>query len=143
MATTATPAAAWWCRWGCGPGPVAAGIVGGLAVGTLVGAAARPYYYYPPPYYYYGPPPYGPGPYGPPPGSVARCAAGYHLDPKAARAGQIEPMVAGRFLRVSLLPGSLRFSCGARALLRSIGLAHQRRRIVPPVGRMLELRTTA
>ncbi|MBV9741224.1 MAG: hypothetical protein JOZ30_16420 [Hyphomicrobiales bacterium] len=55
LATT-TPASAWWCRWGCGPGPVAAGLIGGLAVGTLVGAAAHPYYYYGPPPYYYDPP---------------------------------------------------------------------------------------
>jgi hypothetical protein len=81
LAATTSPASAWWCRWGCGPGPVAAGLIGGLAVGTLVGAAAHPYYYGPPPAYYYGPPPYGPPPYGPP-GSVARCAPGYHLDPQ-------------------------------------------------------------
>ena len=82
MAATTTPASAWWCRWGCGPGPVAAGLIGGLAVGTLVGAAAHPYYYYgPPPAYYYDPPVYGPPPYGVP-GSIAKCARGYHLDPQ-------------------------------------------------------------
>ena len=82
MGATTTPASAWWCRWGCGPGPVAAGLIGGLAVGTLVGAAAHPYYYYgPPPAYYYDPPVYGPPPYGAP-GSVAKCARGYHLDPQ-------------------------------------------------------------
>ncbi|MBV8428592.1 MAG: hypothetical protein JOZ88_15230 [Hyphomicrobiales bacterium] len=35
---------------------------GGLAVGTLVGAAAHPYYYYRPPPYYYDPPTCGPLP---------------------------------------------------------------------------------
>ena len=77
LAATATPASAWWCRWGCGPGPVAAGLIGGLAAGALVGAAARPYYAPPA---YYDPPPYGPPPYGPRPGSVAACAPGYHPD---------------------------------------------------------------
>ena len=81
LAATTTPASARWCRWGCGPGPVAAGLIGGLAVGTLVGAAAHPYYYYGPPPYYYDPPVYGPPPPGAP-GSVAKCAHGFHLDPQ-------------------------------------------------------------
>lgn len=51
--TTSTPAEAWW-RYGWGA-PVAAGVIGGLAVGTIIGSAARPYGYYGPGY--------GPGPY--------------------------------------------------------------------------------
>lgn len=52
-----TPAEARWgwrggyWGWGWG-GPVAAGVLGGLAVGSLAAASAYPYYY-----------PYGPGPY--------------------------------------------------------------------------------
>jgi hypothetical protein len=44
-------------------GWVAGGIIGGLAAGALIGAAAGPYYYGPGPYYY-GPGPayYAPGP---------------------------------------------------------------------------------
>ena len=38
-------------------GAIAAGIIGGLAVGALIGAAAQG------PYYGYGPAYYGPGPY--------------------------------------------------------------------------------
>jgi hypothetical protein len=72
-----------------GGGGVAAGLIGGLAVGTIAGAAlARPHYYYPPPYYYvdpydYPPPPLvyeaapvyaDPPPYGgPETGQVRRC----------------------------------------------------------------------
>jgi hypothetical protein len=46
-------------------GAVAAGVIGGLIVGGIIGSHARPYYYgYPPPYYAY--PPYYPYPaYGP------------------------------------------------------------------------------
>lgn len=57
IAATATPAAAQWRHrhghggWG---GPVAAGVVGGLALGAL---AARPYYYDPAPDYYAAPTP--------------------------------------------------------------------------------------
>lgn len=42
-------------------GAVAAGIIGGLAAGALIGAAAAPHYYYGPGYYY-GPRPYYYGP---------------------------------------------------------------------------------
>jgi hypothetical protein len=44
--------------WRCGPGwgGVAAGVVGGLALGSILGATAAPRYYGPPPAYY-GPPP--------------------------------------------------------------------------------------
>jgi hypothetical protein len=47
-----------------GGGDFAAGLLGGLAVGTLAGAAAaQPSYYYPYPAYYYPPPPvYVPAP---------------------------------------------------------------------------------
>lgn len=38
-------------------GALAAGIIGGLAVGTILGAAAAPRYYGPPPVYVEGPPP--------------------------------------------------------------------------------------
>jgi hypothetical protein len=65
VATTA-PASAWWCRWGCGPGPVAAGVLGGLVVGSMIGAAAA-----------------APHPvYGPPPAWRAACPPGYHLGPQ-------------------------------------------------------------
>lgn len=52
--STSTPAAAWW-RYGWGA-PVAAGVIGGLAVGTILGGAARPWGYGPA--YAYGPGPY-------------------------------------------------------------------------------------
>ena len=52
VATTATPAAAWCKGWGCGGGwggPVAAGVVGGLALGAIAASAssasAAPVYY--------------------------------------------------------------------------------------------------
>ena len=52
LALTSTEASAQWRRgYGWGPGAVAAGVVGGLALGAL---AARPYYYGPPGYYAYG-----------------------------------------------------------------------------------------
>ena len=48
-----------------GGGAVAAGVIGGLAAGAIVGSAIAngPYYYGPGPYAYYGPGPvaYGPG----------------------------------------------------------------------------------
>jgi hypothetical protein len=51
LALTSTEASAQWRRgYGWGPGAVAAGVVGGLALGAL---AARPYYYGPPGYYAY------------------------------------------------------------------------------------------
>ena len=49
---TSTPAAAWY-RYGWGA-PVAAGVIGGLAAGAIIGSAIRPYGYAPA---------YGPGPY--------------------------------------------------------------------------------
>jgi len=64
-----------------GGGEIAAGLIGGLAVGTIAGAAlARPRYYYPPPYYYeaydYPPPPVvyeAPPVYVDPPYGARRC----------------------------------------------------------------------
>ena len=42
-----------------GGGDVAAGLLGGLAAGAIIGAATAPRYYYgPPPAYYAPPPPY-------------------------------------------------------------------------------------
>ena len=53
LALSSTEASAYWRGYGWGPGAVAAGVIGGLALGAL---AARPYYYGPPPSYYaYGP----------------------------------------------------------------------------------------
>ena len=49
-------ASAQYRRRGPGAGGVAAGVVGGLALGALAAGAARPYYYGSSPYYY------GPGP---------------------------------------------------------------------------------
>ncbi len=49
-------ASAQYRRRGPSAGAVAAGVVGGLALGALAAGAARPYYYGPGPYYY------GPGP---------------------------------------------------------------------------------
>jgi hypothetical protein len=47
VATSSAPAAAWY-RGGYGWGaPVAAGVIGGLAAGAIIGSAARPYYGYP------------------------------------------------------------------------------------------------
>ena len=51
---TSSPAEAWW-RYGWGA-PVAAGVLGGLAAGAIIGSAVRPYAYGP----------YGYGPYGAP-----------------------------------------------------------------------------
>lgn len=51
--STSTPAAAWW-RYGWGA-PVAAGVIGGLAAGAIIGGAARGYGYGPA--YAYGPAP--------------------------------------------------------------------------------------
>ena len=51
-----TDASAQYRRRGPGAGAVAAGVVGGLALGALAAGAARPYYYGRDPYYY------GPGP---------------------------------------------------------------------------------
>ena len=63
FAAVATPQPAQ-ARWGYGGGAVAAGVIGGLAAGAIIGsAAARPYGYgYGPGYYAYGPAPvyYGP-----------------------------------------------------------------------------------
>ncbi len=52
-----------------GGGDVAAGLLGGLAAGAIVGAATapRPYYYYGPPPAYAPPPPYVEPAYAPPP----------------------------------------------------------------------------
>lgn len=63
VATTGE-AEARWRRGGNAGAAVAAGIIGGLAVGALAASAARPAYGYPAPVYDYGPPPYayGPGP---------------------------------------------------------------------------------
>src|SRR5713226_6155136 len=45
VAASTTPAAAWWRGgWGWGPGPVAAGVIGGLAAGAIIAGATRPYY---------------------------------------------------------------------------------------------------
>lgn len=46
--STTTPAAAWY-RYGWGA-PVAAGVIGGLAAGAIIGSAVRPYAYGPGPY---------------------------------------------------------------------------------------------
>lgn len=58
VATTATPASAWY-RGGWGA-PVAAGVLGGLAAGAIIGSAVRPAYGYGYGYGYparaYGPP---------------------------------------------------------------------------------------
>ncbi len=54
--TAATPAAAQY-RYGWGA-PVAAGVIGGLAAGAIIGSAARPYGYGYGPAYAYGPGPY-------------------------------------------------------------------------------------
>ncbi len=48
---TSSPAEAWW-RYGWGA-PVAAGVLGGLAAGAIIGSAVRPYGYGP---YGYGAP---------------------------------------------------------------------------------------
>ncbi len=69
-----TEASAQYRRRGPGAGAVAAGVVGGLALGALAAGAARPYYYGSDPYYY------GPGPayvmdedLPPPPRARPRC----------------------------------------------------------------------
>lgn len=59
-ATTGEAEARW--RRGNPGAAVAAGIIGGLAVGALAASAARPAYGYPVPVYDYGPPPYAYGP---------------------------------------------------------------------------------
>lgn len=52
---TSAPAAAWYrCGWG---GPVAAGLLGGLAAGAIIGSATHPYGYGYGPAYAYGPEP--------------------------------------------------------------------------------------
>jgi hypothetical protein len=58
VASLATPQSAQADCWGCAVG---AGVIGGLALGAIIGSAAHPYYG---PGYYYGPGPvyYGPGP---------------------------------------------------------------------------------
>ena len=50
-------------------GHIGGAILGGLAAGAILGAAAGPYYYGPGPYYAYGPGPYA---YGPGPGLLRR-----------------------------------------------------------------------
>ena len=56
VAGSAAPAAAWY-RGGWG-GPVAAGVIGGLAAGAIIGSATHPYGYgYGPGYYGYAPEP--------------------------------------------------------------------------------------
>ena len=57
LGLTANEASAQYRRRGPGAGAVAAGVVGGLALGALAAGAARPYYYGPGPYYHYGPGP--------------------------------------------------------------------------------------
>jgi hypothetical protein len=55
LTVSATPAAAWWRGgWGWGAPAVAAGVIGGLAVGSAIAASNRPYYG--PGYYYEGGP---------------------------------------------------------------------------------------
>ena len=56
LSLTPDEASAQYRRRGPGAGAVAAGVVGGLALGALAAGAARPYYYGPGPHYY------GPGP---------------------------------------------------------------------------------
>ncbi|RFB79472.1 hypothetical protein DYH55_11075 [Methylovirgula sp. 4M-Z18] len=53
---SATPAAAWWRHggWGWGGPAIAAGVLGGLVVGSAI-ANSRPYYGPGPGYYYDGP----------------------------------------------------------------------------------------
>ncbi|WP_376095455.1 hypothetical protein ACE7GA_03085 [Roseomonas sp. CCTCC AB2023176] len=67
MAASPNAEAQGWHRRGPAPGAVAAGIVGGLALGAIAGAAVAA----PPPVYYAPPPPpvyYAPAPvYAPPP----------------------------------------------------------------------------
>ena len=53
VATTTTPAAAWY-RGGYGA-PLAAGVIGGLAAGAIIGSAVRPAYGYGYPAPVYGP----------------------------------------------------------------------------------------
>ena len=58
VAGSTAPAAAWYRGYGYGwGGPVAAGVIGGLAAGAIVGSVARPYGYGYAPYGYYGPAP--------------------------------------------------------------------------------------
>ena len=54
LAVSATPAEAWWRRggWGWGGPAIAAGVIGGLALGSAIAASNRPYYG---PAYYDGP----------------------------------------------------------------------------------------
>lgn len=58
--------------WGAG------WFVGGLALGSALGFAARPYYYYPPPYAYYPPPAYAYPP-------------SYAYEPAPPSAGPVQP----------------------------------------------------
>ena len=41
---TSSPAAAWGRRGGWGPGPIVAGVLGGLALGAVAASAAQPAY---------------------------------------------------------------------------------------------------
>jgi hypothetical protein len=55
-ASFSTPASAWCNGWGCGGGynagpAVAAGVLGGLALGAVAASAAQPRYYAPAPVY--------------------------------------------------------------------------------------------
>jgi hypothetical protein len=45
VVTASAPAAAWYRGYGWGA-PVAAGVIGGLAAGAIIGSASRPYGYY-------------------------------------------------------------------------------------------------
>ena len=74
LTVASTDASAQYRRRGPGAGAVAAGVVGGLALGALAAGAARPYYYGRDSYYY------GPGPayvmdedLPPPPRARPRC----------------------------------------------------------------------
>lgn len=58
LSVMSTEASAGWRRgwgWRGGGGAVAAGVVGGLALGAIAANAYRPYYGYPAGYYYGGP----------------------------------------------------------------------------------------
>jgi len=60
LAAIAAPQPAEARHWNNG-GAIAAGVIGGLAAGAIIGSAARPYYGYGPGYYAYAP---GPAYYG-------------------------------------------------------------------------------
>ncbi|MBV9636591.1 MAG: hypothetical protein JO163_10395 [Methylobacteriaceae bacterium] len=66
VSSESASAQGWRYRRGGWGGPLAAGIIGGLALGAIAGAATAPYYGPG-----YGPGPYGPG-YGPDPGCYYR-----------------------------------------------------------------------